>query len=95
MPSMNISIPENLREFVEAQVHDGGYGSASEYVRELIRMARERTRKEAELRALIAAGLKDIEEGRVREYTDETLPELFEEIRATVKKRLGAKRKAK
>ena len=36
MESMNTSLPERLREFVLTQV-EAGYGSASEYIRELIR----------------------------------------------------------
>lgn len=36
MESMNISLPEGLRDFVHEQVASG-YGSASEYIRELIR----------------------------------------------------------
>lgn len=37
MGTMNISLPDGLRAFVEAQVAARGYGSASEYVRDLIR----------------------------------------------------------
>ncbi len=33
---MNVSLPEDLKRFVDAQVDDGTYGSTSEYVRELI-----------------------------------------------------------
>ena len=42
MSTMNISLPESLRTFVEDQVGARGYGSASEYVRELIRRERDR-----------------------------------------------------
>lgn len=34
---MNISLPEALKSFVDRQVRTRGYGSSSEYVRELIR----------------------------------------------------------
>ena len=37
MTTMNISLPENLKEFVDIRVQDGGYSTSSEYVRELIR----------------------------------------------------------
>src|SRR5688500_4351108 len=37
MSTMNISLPETLKEFVDEQVAQGGYGTSSEYVRELIR----------------------------------------------------------
>jgi antitoxin ParD1/3/4 len=44
MGTMNISLPEALRSFVERQVDAGGYGSSSEYVRELIRKDQDRQR---------------------------------------------------
>jgi antitoxin ParD1/3/4 len=34
---MNISLPENLKGFVDSQVQMGGYSTSSEYIRELIR----------------------------------------------------------
>jgi antitoxin ParD1/3/4 len=37
MGTMNISLPDTLRDFVDGQVTRGGYGTSSEYVRELIR----------------------------------------------------------
>ncbi len=45
MTSLNISLPESLKAFVEEKVRKGGYGTASEYVRELIRAARKRVRR--------------------------------------------------
>jgi antitoxin ParD1/3/4 len=42
MGTMNISLPDPLREFVDGQVSRGGYGTSSEYVRELIRRDQER-----------------------------------------------------
>jgi antitoxin ParD1/3/4 len=39
---MNISLPEALKEFVDEQVASRGYGTSSEYVRELIRRDQER-----------------------------------------------------
>ncbi len=43
MSTMNISLPENLKQFVDQQVSTAGYGTSSEYVRELIRHDLERT----------------------------------------------------
>ncbi len=37
MQSMNISLPDHLKQFVDRQIAHGRYSSASEYVRELIR----------------------------------------------------------
>lgn len=49
---MNISLPESLKEFVDTQVSQRGYGTSSEYVRELIRKDLDRT----QLRDLLLAG---------------------------------------
>jgi antitoxin ParD1/3/4 len=37
MTTMNISLPDSLKSFVDEQVAQRGYGTSSEYVRELIR----------------------------------------------------------
>ncbi len=39
---MNISLPESLKDFVDVQVNQRGYGTSSEYVRELIRKDQDR-----------------------------------------------------
>lgn len=40
MSTMNISLPESLKSFVDEQVGERGYSTSSEYVRELIRRTR-------------------------------------------------------
>jgi antitoxin ParD1/3/4 len=57
MTSMNISLPEPLKLFVEEQVSNGGYSTASEYLRELIREAQRRKERQ-ELEARLLAGLQ-------------------------------------
>lgn len=42
MGTMNISLPESLKAFVEERVEQEGYGTTSEYVRELIRKDQDR-----------------------------------------------------
>lgn len=42
MSTMNVSLPDELRDYVAAQVTDGNYGSTSEYVRDLIRRDHDR-----------------------------------------------------
>ncbi len=56
MESMNISLPEPLKQFVDGQISTGRYSSASEYVRELIR-ADEKRKAEEELSAKLLEGL--------------------------------------
>nr|WP_281720076.1 type II toxin-antitoxin system ParD family antitoxin [Nitrosomonas nitrosa] len=52
MSTMNISLPETLKAFVDEQVSQRGYGTSSEYVRELIRKDQDRQ----QLRGLMLAG---------------------------------------
>lgn len=52
MTTMNISLPETLKSFVDEQVNERGYGTSSEYVRELIR----RDQQRQQLRALLLEG---------------------------------------
>ena len=68
MSTMNISLPETLRTFVDTQVTDGDYGSSSEYVRDLLRKERDRVR----LRNLLVDGLNSelIEEPMDSQYFD-------------------------
>jgi antitoxin ParD1/3/4 len=40
--NLNISLPPALKQWVETQIDEGGYGTASEYVRQLIREERKR-----------------------------------------------------
>ncbi len=44
MTTMNISLPDTLKSFVDEQVAGHGYGTSSEYVRELIRKDQDRQR---------------------------------------------------
>jgi antitoxin ParD1/3/4 len=41
MATMNISLPDELKQFVDQQVAEHAYGSSSEYLRELIRHQRD------------------------------------------------------
>jgi len=52
MSTMNISLPDMLKAFVDEQVSQRGYGTSSEYVGELIRKEQERQ----QLRGLLLAG---------------------------------------
>ena len=56
MTSMNVSLPEELKEYAEAQTRNG-YSTPSEYVRELIR-ADQRRRAGEKLNALLLEGLQ-------------------------------------
>lgn len=51
---MNVSIPDDLKTFVDNQVSEGSYGSTSEYVRDLIRRDHDRR----QLRAALIEGAR-------------------------------------
>lgn len=77
--SLNISLPEAMRAFIDEQVKAGGYGTASEYLRELIREDRKRKAQE-KLETLLLEGLAS---GVPTELTAED----WEYIRHEVKRR--------
>ena len=56
MTTMNISLPDSLKSFVDEQVDLRGYGTSSEYVRELIRKDQDSTR----LRGLLLKGAESV-----------------------------------
>lgn len=53
MATMNVSLPDQMREWVDAQTRSGRYGNASDYVRDLIRHDQEREAKIAHMQKLV------------------------------------------
>ena len=75
MSRLTISVPDQMNEWVEAQISSGRYGNVSEYFRDLVR--RDQERKEAaiiELRAMI-------DRAEASGISDKTLPEVLEAAR--------------
>jgi antitoxin ParD1/3/4 len=56
MTTLTISLPESLKQFVDAQVASKGYGNVSEYFRSLLREAQQKE-ADARLEALLLEGL--------------------------------------
>jgi antitoxin ParD1/3/4 len=77
METMNIALPESLKDFVQTQVAEGGYSSASEYVRELIR--KDVGAKKAVLESRLLAAL---DSGTTTEMTDRDWEALRNRVRA-------------
>jgi antitoxin ParD1/3/4 len=71
MATMNVSLPDQMKEWVEAQSADGRYANASDYVRDLIRKDRERSRL-AELQKVVdhalASGISTRTPEELREW---------------------------
>lgn len=57
MGTMNISLPDPMKSWVEDQAKSGRYANSSDYVRDLIRRDRERLDAIAEIQAAVDAGL--------------------------------------
>ena len=70
MSTMNISLPDSLKAFVDEQVSQRGFGTSSEYVRELIRKDLDRR----QLHNLLSDGANS-------ETTRAVTPAYFERLR--------------
>ena len=71
---MNVSLPDAMKEWVEAQVQTGRYGNSSDYVRDLLRRDQERAAKRAEFDRLL-------KEGRDSGISPLSLEEIFAEAK--------------
>ncbi|SEI17376.1 type II toxin-antitoxin system ParD family antitoxin [Pseudomonas asplenii] len=78
MSTMNISLPDALKSFVDEQVSQRGYSTSSEYVRELIRKDQDRQ----QLRGLLLAGAASAS-------TTAVDSDYFESLRARVRTARG------
>jgi antitoxin ParD1/3/4 len=81
MQTMNISLPDPMKQYVEEQVTAGDYSSASEYMRELVRADQKRNAKERLEQTLLAA----LAEGGVEDAT----PEFWNNLRRELEERAG------
>jgi len=75
MATMNVSLPDAMKSWVEAQAASGRYGNASDYVRALIRRDQERSAAITELQALI-------DDGIASGISTKTVAEIIAEARA-------------
>ncbi|MGX0978626.1 antitoxin ParD1/3/4 [Roseovarius sp. MBR-51] len=57
MGTMNISLPDPMKNWVEEQAKTGRYANSSDYVRDLIRRDRARREAIAEIQSAVDAGL--------------------------------------
>jgi antitoxin ParD1/3/4 len=88
MQTMNISLPDPMKQYVEEQVTAGAYSSASEYVRELVRADQKRHAKE-QLEQLL---LNAINSGDAIDVTPEMVEDVRQKLRARAAQRKSAKR---
>lgn len=75
MATMNVSLPDPMKDWVEDQVKTGHYSNASDYVRDLIRRDQDyQDQREALVQALIA--------GETSGVSKRTLEEIWREVKA-------------
>jgi antitoxin ParD1/3/4 len=75
MATMNVSLPDAMKDWVEAQVRGGKYANASDYVRDLIRRDQTYEEKLAVLRA-------EIREGDESQDSPYTVGKIFDQVAA-------------
>ena len=80
MKSINISLPDTMRDYIEKQVADGGYSTISEYFRELVRQDQKRRDKER-LETLLLEGLNS---GNATPLTEEDWDDIRQAVRSKV-----------
>ena len=81
MATMNISLPDKMKDWVEQQVATGRFANASDYMRDLVRRDEERKRAIAELQ-------REIDIGIASGISDLTLEEVISNARAAAIKAL-------
>jgi antitoxin ParD1/3/4 len=89
---MNVSLTPELEKMVAEKVATGMYQTASEVVREALRLLREHdhARREA-LRREVAAGFEDIERGAFTDYDQGSMAPLATAVKRRGRKRLSAR----
>ena len=58
MATMNVSLPEPMKAWVEARARSGRYSNTSDYIRDLIRREQDRAEKIANMQRLVTEGLE-------------------------------------
>jgi len=71
MATMNISLPDVMKHWIEEQAQSGRYSNVSDYVRDLVRREQDRSDKIANMQRLV-------EEGRASGVSEETMTDIRE-----------------
>ena len=80
MATMNVSLPDPMKAWVEAQAQTGRYSNASDYVRDLIRRDQEQTDR-------VAALQRYLDEAEASSISPRTIKEIIAEARAIARAR--------
>lgn len=80
MATMNISLPDQMKAWVEEQTRSGRYGNSSDVVRDLIRREQVKAEKIANMQRLV-------DEGRASGISNRTPRQIINAARADLRKR--------
>jgi antitoxin ParD1/3/4 len=80
MATMTVSLPDPMKDWIEAQIRSGAYATSSDYVRDLIRRDREQKDRLSALRNLI-------DEAEASGISPRDVEEIFAKARATARGR--------
>ncbi len=86
---MNISLDPELEKLVVDQVNTGMYQTASEVMREGLRLLKERDQRLEAVRREVRVGLEALERGEFTEYDETNIHELAETVMARGRQRLA------
>ena len=93
---MNVSLTPELEQLVTKKVSSGMYHSASEVIREGLRLLKEqddlREHRLSQLRKEVDIGLEQIAQGQYTDYDANDLQPLVDDIQAEGRRRLAARR---
>ena len=89
---MNVSLTPELEKLVDGKVSSGMYQTASEVIREGLRLLAERDAARESLRRDIKAGFDAIERGEYTDYDDAGIKKLIDDVKSRGRERLFAER---
>ncbi|WP_375452237.1 type II toxin-antitoxin system ParD family antitoxin [uncultured Devosia sp.] len=87
MATMNVSLPSQMKAWIEAQVQTGKYGNSSDYVRDLVRRDQERADAREKLQQMVDDALAS-------GITSMTREQLMERMREKAKAAIDQKKSA-
>lgn len=94
---MNVSLTPQLEAWIEKKVASGRYSSASEVIREALRLLEMQDQLRAgqlsELRGKIGLGIDQLERGQSTKHDDASLSKLATNIKSTGRKRFARKKR--
>jgi antitoxin ParD1/3/4 len=86
---MNVSLTVELEQLVNDKVKTGMYQTASEVIREGLRLLKERDQRLESLRRDVRAGFEAVEHGEYSDYEPKNVHELAERAKARGRKRIA------